>query len=677
MKLPVSMLRAFVTTSLSDGELGDLLTMAGFELEGMEEVEGESVLDIKVMANRGDGLSALGLAREVLAKDSGAAATDLYQRAGQRFTMPAESPLAIPISIEAETCTRFAARIFENVENGDSPEWLAAAMRRAGMRPISLLVDLTNFVMLELGQPLHAYDLALLHGPAIIVREARAGEKLTTLDGKEHELQPGMLMICDADRPVGVAGVMGGADTEVSAETKTCLLESAHFTNSQVRATRKKLGLNTDASYRFERSVDPEGTVAALNRFAELYAQITGKTCSAGLTDVRKPLPARAPTQLVPEKARELLGMPVTDEECRGILKRLGFSVSDGGLVTAPSWREDIVEHHDLVEEIGRVYGYERIPEWMPQGTTPKGGVHDLYSVIDTAKKTMLRCGLDQMMSHSLRDVHPLDFNPLRRVTVRNPHSPEMAYLRSSLLPGLAEAALRNGGRNLHLFEIGKVFVQGDYQIDESPELAILTTGELIEKHWAQGPAPVADFWSLKGIVVELGHLIRDGISFGLPRLPDHRFHPTRQAGVLVDKGRLWVGTIGQIHPDIAEQIGLPEETFMAELDLLVFYQNPDEDLRLKSISRNPAARRDIAVLFSKEVSYEEIEKAIADACGSVLEKQNLFDVYAGKGIPDGHHSLAINLQFRKLGENFTDEEANTVRDQAVKALEALGGKLR
>jgi phenylalanyl-tRNA synthetase beta chain len=679
MKLPVSMLLDYVSTSMSAQEIGDLLTMAGFELEGLEQVDGSDVLDIKVVANRGDGLSALGLAREIIAKDASAKPTQLYLDAHTGFSRTEGEPAwKHSIAINTPNCNRYALRRFGAVENGASPSWLADRLTQAGMRSISLLVDLTNYVMLELGQPLHAFDEAKLDG-SIQVRQATEGEEFTTLNEVEHMLTEKNMVIADASKAIAVAGVMGGLHSEVDENTKDMLLESAHFDGVSVRKTRKALNLNTDASYRFERSVDPMGVVRALNRFADLYEKITGKTCDAGVYDLFPNKPEPKPVLFRPDRARMIFAMDFSDAECVDYLQKLGCTVTgnDPYMVTPPTWRADLEIEEDLIEEVGRIHGYENIPESKPKGTTPGGGTFGLYSIIDTAKKTMLRCGLDQMISHSLRDQHALDFRPNSRVTVRNPHSPEMAYLRDSLLPGLADAALKNGGKNVALFEIGKVFVKGEVQIDESPELAILVTGEMLAQHYAQPGNVNFDFWALKGIMEELGHLVKDDITFELPRLPDARFHPTRQSGVLVDQGRLWVGTIGQIHPDVAEEIGLPEETYMAEIDLKVFFLNPDAEIKMKSLSRNPAARRDIAFVISKEVRFREIEAALKGACGDLLEEHRLFDIYEGTGIPEGSHSLAISLQLRKIGQNFTDEEANQVRDNAVNAIVSLGGSVR
>lgn len=682
---PYAMLRDFVETSLDAYQVGDLLTMAGFELEGIEEREGDRVLDIKVVANRGDGLSVFGLAREVLAKDLAATPTDLYRQAVARFPMPdASDPAAgqkTSVTVETDDCGRYACRLFENVHNGDAPEWIQRRLRQAGQRPISLVVDLTNYVMLELGQPLHAFDLKRLDEGRIVVRHARPGETLTTLNGVAHELQPGQMMICDASKPVAVAGVMGGESSEVLSGTEAVLLESAHFDALSVRRTRKQLGLNTDASYRFERSVDPEGVVAALNRFAQLLSQVPGAaTVVPGVVDVYPKPPSPKSVSVRVSRANALLGMPVSPSECREYLQRLGFGVEGEGepfVCAVPTWRPDIEIEDDLIEEIGRIHGYDRIPSTPIFGTSTPGGVFGIDAFRDTVVETMLRCGFTQVVSHSLGNVHPLDFDESRRVSVRNPLAPDFANLRDSTLPGLADAARRNGGRDLHLFEVGHVFVKGEVQIDESWELGILTTGALNPPHWSGPPSAEADFYSLKGVVEEVARRTGLEVCFGLPRNPDRRLHPTRQAGVLVDGGRLWAGTLGQIHPDVAEELGLPTHTCLAELDLNVLFPETTGQPNLRTFSRNPAVRRDIAVVVEKKVPFAELERAVRQACGDLLERFWMLSVFEGEGIPTGSHSIAVALQLRKMGENFTDEEANRVRDRAVAALVEVGATPR
>lgn len=695
------MIRDYVDTSLTPHELGDLLTMAGFELEDLHVTEGEPVLDIKVMANRGDGLSALGIAREILAKDANSTPTELYKAAARRFPNADEQHEPtyaqdgkFSVRVETEDSPRIAFRFFEDVYNGDSPVWLQKRLHAAGVRSISLLVDLTNYVMLDVGQPLHAFDFEKIKGGKMIVRNAKAGETLTTLNDQEHHFLGGELIIEDDERIIDLCGIMGGLNTEVDSNTRILLLQGAHFNNNSVRKTRKKLNIASEASYRFERYVDPEIVVGALNRYAALYCAIRENRDDAwlattfepgtfnamqGVLDVRSKVPESAAIQVRSARVEHLLGMQVSAAEQVRHLTALGFScqTTNGSMsVIPPSWRPDILREEDVAEEVGRVHGYDRIPESAPRVSTLRGGVFGLPRIKDIVRETMLRCGYTQVMSHTLLDRHPLEFSK-RKAAVRTPHSPELAFLRDSLLPGLASAAKRNGARDLHLFEIGNVFVQGEIQIDESPELAILSCGALDQPHWRADQKAEADFFSVKGVLEAVAQAIGIDVHVDLPRIPDPRFHPTRQAGLLVDEGVLWVGYFGQIHPDIAEELGLPEVTILAEMDLLVLASEHEENRHYGAISRNPSVRRDIAILISKDVPFQKIEQAVVAACGNLLEKHWLFDVYEGKGVPEGHHSLAIALQFRMHGENMTDEGANEVRDKAIQAVEALGGKIR
>ncbi len=661
VKFPVSMLHDFVRTSLSVQELGDLLTMAGFELE---RIEGE-VLDIKVMSNRGDGLSVFGLAREVLAKDAASEPTELYHRAANRFAdLPTDGPAnPATVAIETTDCPRYACRVYEGVTNGEAPEWIRTRLQDAGMRSISLLVDLTNYVMLELGQPLHAFDYEGLAGGRIVVRKARAGETLVTLDGKEHALSTDAMVICDAERPVAAAGVMGGETTEVSAMTTRVLLESAAFLNTSVRRTRKQLGLNTEASYRFERSVDPDGVVAAILRFTELL----GSEGSA-VVDVYPGRTERAPVAVRPARARLLLGMDVTDAEAETHLRRLGMDVRPDGdrlKVVPPSWRPDIVREEDLVEEIGRVHGFDRIPETPVRGTAAMGGPQGELLLEDRLREAIVRLGYVQAISHSLRDRHPLDA-PTERTGPRNPGSPEAAYLRNSMLPGLAEAAARNGGKDLRLFEIGRAFAP-----TEEKTVGFLATDG-------------SGFYDLKGDV--LAAAAAAGVALAVGAHPegasDARFHPGRSATLFVagsafEGEPLVVGEMGQIHPAVAEAIGLPEGAVLAELRVEELLAAASPERRLKPVSRNPANPRDVALLIDRSVPYAAIERAIAASGGDLLERQGLVEVYTGAGIPEGKHSLTLRLTFRKQGGNLTDEEANQARDAVVAALAKLGGTMR
>ncbi len=672
------MLRDYVDTPLSAEEIGDLLTMAGFELEEIEIVEGEKVLNVNIMANRGDGPSVVSLAREVLAKSDVSRKTELFERAEVRFHSADEADSSVSqlatVEIQTDNCTRYACRVFEDVHNGASPGWLQDRLWRIGQRPISLLVDLSNIVMFETGQPLHAFDLDKLSGNKIVVRQASSRDKkFTTLDEVVRLITPEDMMICDAVAPVAIAGVMGGLSSEVGVTTKRMLLESANFDHKSVRNTRTRLGLATEASSRFERYVDPEQAVSALNRFAELYEAVTGEWSARGVIDVYPSPPVRTQIMVRLGRCCMLLGMDVSQSDAVKYLQRLGFEVVENpGILfcTPPTWRNDVEREDDVIEEIGRIHGYEKIPELLPRGETTRGGVFGADAKIDQVREELLRCGLTQSISHSLRDLHVLDA-PGERIRVRQPHSPEIAHLRNSNLPCLADVAHRNGLDNLHLFEIGKVFYSGREQFG----LGILSVGGDRHEDWQKKNAPHTEFFEVKEVLERVCSTVGVSASFVAPNEPDGRFHPTRVA-CIVD-GERSVGILGQIHPVAAQSCGLRAETILAEVDLDALVGAPEQEKHFRPVSKNPAVRRDIAILVKQQVSYEEISRTVSSACGEVLEKQWLFDVYQGKGIKKGFHSLAIALQLRKPGENFTDEEANQVRDRAVAALESLGATLR
>lgn len=675
MKIPYLMLRDFVDTQLNPADLCDLLTMAGFEVEGTEEVEGDTVLEIKVCSNRGDGLSALGLSREILAKEPLSRPTALYQRAAAGFVRDdsaAPSALRVPLKVESKSCDRFAYRGFSGIKNGDSPTWIAKRLHQAGMRPISLLVDLTNYVMLEVGQPLHAYDLRKLNGPEIGVRDAREGELLKTLDGVERRLSSQNMVIIDGKGPIGVAGVMGGENTEVDDSTSEVLLEAAHFNHRSVRSTRKQLGLNTEASYRFERSVDPALVFAALNRVADLLEEAgQGNAILPGVTTAGNSEPDQL-KRCIPlrmDRARKLLGFTFSDEEAAHALLQLGFQLSANGDkfdVAVPTWRFDVEREEDLVEDIGRVLGYDRIPESMPVGATTVGGIFGAYKWHDDVIAAALQGGMDQAMTHSLVGESPL-FSPKHgAVSVQNPASPETAFVRNSLLPGLAQAVLRNAPSGRPFFEIGPVFRHANQGYETLKSFAILGFGPIGLPNRKQDSPPSLDFFWAKAQLEQ----IFGELTFSASE--DSRFHAGRRASI---SGRV-TGVVGQIHPKIADQLGLPQSTVAAEVDL-VEQGAIAAGVNYHPISKTPSIRRDIAFAISKSVPYEQVDRAVREAAGELLESIWLFDVYEGPGIEPGHHSLAIALTLRKHGATFTDEEANQVRDGVVAAIGKLGAKQR
>jgi phenylalanyl-tRNA synthetase beta chain len=680
VKFTASQLAKMIDHQLSPEELGNALTMAGFELEEILEAQPEPILDVNIMANRGDAASLLGMAREAAGSLPEAALTELMTRSAAR---PAASDAAAPdiraltrVDIEADDCTRYACRIFRNVQNGPSPAWLQKELEQMGQRPISLLVDLTNYVMLEQGQPLHAFDLDKLSEKRIVVRYARPEETITTLDGEERTLQPHHMVIADAERAIAVAGVMGGLETEVSESTEWCLLESANFRPRSVRRTRKELGLNTEASWRFERHVDPEITAFALDRFAELYQEITGHSPEPGVIDERRS--AEEPRQVIArlDRAERLLGFEIDPEEALHRLHRLGFGARRNGVritVDVPSWRADVLREEDVIEDLGRTLGYDRIPSVLPEGSTELGGLQGREAMIESLRQEALRCGFHQMVSHTLGGEHPLD-SADESVRVRSPHSPDMALLRGSHWPRLADALRVNGWGDLRVFEVGRTH----HATGEVRRLALAACGRTEAPSWRNTKPGGFGFFEMKGVVERL--LERAGAPAAFRASADPRLHPTRQAEIWA--GDHPVGLIGEIHPDLAVSLGWaaglkrPEGSWsLAEINLEALPLG--ESRGYQGVSRLPALGRDIAVLTPLSLPFQQVEAAIRKAAGPWLESLRLFDVYEGPGVESGWQSWALALQWRHPERSLTDAEGNQMRDAVVQALESLGAKLR
>lgn len=661
------MLLDHVATTLDAEGVGELLTMAGFELEG---VEGD-VLDIKVTSNRGDGLSVVGLAREVLAKDPASRPTALYERAVAGFSdVPLGDAEAPGVTVESERCRRLTAVRIESVRAQDSPKWLVERLEAAGMRSLGLLVDLTNYVMLELGAPTHTFDADRLTGGRLVIREAREDESIKTLDGGEHRQIAGLTMVCDAERPQSVAGIMGGAESETTDSTTAVLLEAGNWEPIPIRRTRVRLGLGTEASYRFERDADPLGTLPAIRRYVELLRAEQPAIRVSAPADVARPPREIPPIVLRMSRTVARLGMPVSAEEARGYLTRLGMAVWGDGepfTVAPPTWRPDLRREDDLVEEIGRVHGYEKIPEAAPVGSVSGGGRLGPYLREARLREAALRAGFDETVSHSLRDLSPLDAGA-DRVRPRVAPGPETSVLRDSLLPGLADAAVRNGGRDLHLFEMGRVFRPDE----ERTALALLSVGRLSGEFRKGDPSSSADFLSLKGTVEGLLGEVSGPAEFRRPSTPDARLHPGRQAEIV--SGDAVVGRLGELHPEVTRALGLSGEVVVAELfPAALAAVEPD----YRPVSRQPGTRRDLAVLAPRSLLFSEIRRVVEWAVGPELENLGVFDVYEGAGIPEGHRSIGIALTLRKAAATFTDEEANGVRELVAAALVAAGATIR
>ncbi len=679
MRVPIGWLKEYVEVQASPEELAHRLTMAGLEVEAIEQGDGQPVLNVKVTPNRGDCLSIVGVAREVAA---------LYGLP-LRHPMPAAlstdpgeaAQLARVEIIDPDLCPRYAARIVLDVRVAPSPAWMQQRLLDAGMRPINNVVDVTNYVMLELGQPLHAFDLDLIPQGHIVVRRARPGERIVTLDGVERELQPEMLAICDATHPMAIAGVMGGSETEVTDSTRRVLLESAHFHPTSIRRTSQRLQLSTEASYRFERVVDPGGVVAALDRACALLAQIGAGVPVPGVVDVYpRPVEERTVT-LRPERCNLLLGLQLDAETMVDCLRRLQLPAErrDGKIVVrVPTFRPDLRIEEDLAEEVGRVYGYENIPERLPFGHTHRGGDSPNTRLIRPLQEAFVRAGLVEVHTHTLRAPGPLDDPHRVAVRVRNAASEELSTLRNSLIPSMMDVVLHNLARRqteIFLFEVGAVFAQlPDGEYEERLKAGFVLTGSVFPPSW-DARYPAADFFTAKGVVQVLLEAVGIETAEYLP-LSDPRFHPGRSARVLV-QGRE-VGIFGELHPEVLEQLDITRRSVLAgEFDVEALWSFASARTRYEPLPRYPAVLRDIAVVVPEEVPYQTVENTVREAGGALLESVKLFDVYRGERIPAGSRSLALSLTFRSPERTLTDAEVDAVVDGIVRALEQHGARLR
>ena len=641
----------------------------------------DKVIDFEITSNRPDCLSIYGLARESavtlgvpLKKPEIRVKEEAGGNASDHVTIEIENP---------ELCPRYSARIVTDVKVGPSPYWMQHRLAAAGMRPINNIVDITNYVMLELGQPMHAFDFSKITGSKIIVRTAREGEVLKTLDGQERKLDPSMLVIADAERPVGVAGVMGGENSEITEETRMILLESANFNGTSIRLTSKKLGIRSEASLRFEKGLDPENTIKALDRCAELIELLGAGRVVRGIVDCNK-VPKRQDTiRLDVDRINGLLGTDIPVEKMVEIFRALEFEVDTNTMMMKiPSFRSDIESAADLAEEIARFYDYNNIkPSLLSGKEAMRGKKSYKQRMEDVIRNTMCACGLNEAYTFSFTSPRVFDSinlpadHPLRKaVVISNPLGEDYSIMRTTMLPDMLRVLATNYSRKIEtarLFELA--FVYHPVEGQELPEQkSVLTLGMYGED---------CDFFELKGIVEEL--LAAMGISdFEFrPEREDPIFHPGRTASLMLknaDGTFRKAGVLGEIHPEVAEKTECPERTYAATFEVAVLIEASTPDRKFKPLPKYPAVPRDIAVVVKDEVYVADLLRAIRKAAGDILEDVSLFDVYKGSQVPAGMKSTAFALTFRSPERTLKDEEVNAAMDRILKSLEhQFGAKLR
>lgn len=619
----------------------------------------DAVLDIEVEPNRPDFLSVFGVAREVAA----ATGVPLSDPAVELRQDPEDASAVATIELrDVQRCPHYLARVIRGVRRGLSPLRVQARLAAAGMRPISAVVDATNYAMLELGQPLHAFDLARLAGPGIVVRRADEGERLTTLDGVERGLTADDLLICDRERPVAVAGVMGGADAEVSEDTTDILLESAYFTRSGVLRTARRLALHSEASHRFERGTDPESSAHAAARCAGLIAAWAGGRVLSGAAEAGE-IPARTWVSMRPARASQLLGYEVSAGDTERVFDTLRMITRFGEPaaieVEVPGYRVDIEHEVDLIEEVARIQGYDRVGSTVPT-VRQAGGLPPAYAFVRRLRGIMLRAGLREVRSFPFASQEDLDLTgDGDAIRVANPIQADEEFLRTRLLPGLLHAAARNrarGARSLALFEVGTVFGAGD-PVREATRVACLLHGAATTG-WDQEPRAF-DALDATGVVTTLmDELGIDTWSLGDPAGP--LLHPGRAATVLVD-GAL-VGVAGELHPGVAARLELDGRVALAELEVGPLMQVAQQiRIAVTEVPRFPPIRRDLAFVVPEAAPAGGVQAALEEAAGGSLGFCILFDVHRGAPLSDGTKSLAFAVEFRTPERTMTAEEADRV----------------
>lgn len=622
----------------------------------------DHVVEFEITPNRPDCLSVIGLARETSAtfqvplilhppvvKGSGGFVGD---------------HLDVEIA-DGDLCPRYTARMVKNVKIASSPNWMRERLRASGVRPINNIVDITNYVMLEYGQPMHAFDFSCVTGGKIIVRRAKEGETIETLDGNARKLTPNMLVIADEHRPVAVAGVMGGANSEIVGDTAMVVFESANFNGVSVRQTAVALGMRTDASSRFEKGLDPLGTLPAVERACELVELLGCGEVIDGVVDAIARDSNPVTLKLEPEKINRLLGTGVSESEMIAIVERLGFTVSDG-IISVPSWRSDVEHYSDIAEEVARFFGYDKIPVTLMAGDATRGGFTPRQKAENLAGQLCRCMGYSEIMTYSF--ISPSAYDKVRMapndprrksVTILNPLGEDTSIMRTTALPSMLETLGRNfsyRNKSAKLYEMATVYApkDGGVMADESPVLSLGTYGDQ------------ADFFTLKGAVESVlsGLSVKD-LSFTACS-SEASYHPGRCAVVTSEKNRL--GILGQVHPLAAQNYGMDCPVYAAQLDFNAVIEARAPECLYQPLPRYPSVSRDIAVVCDASIPVAVLEDCISRGASGLVKNVELFDIYTGAPIPEGKKSIAFSLLLRADDRTLTDKEA----DDDVKAILSL-----
>ena len=635
----------------------------------------DAVIEYEITSNRVDCFSILGIARE-------AAVTF-----GKPFCPPVVEPTGNDedvndfISVEVndtELCPRYTARVVKNIKVGPSPEWMQRRLAAQGIRPINNIVDITNYVMEEYGQPMHAYDLSTIAGQKIIVRRAEDNEKFVTLDGQERTLDSSMLMICDAEKPVGIAGIMGGENSMITDDVDAILFEAACFDGTNIRLSGKKLGMRTDAQSKFEKGLDPNNASAAIDRACQLIEVLGCGEVVGGMVDVYGKVKEPHEIPFQPERINRLLGTDLSAEQMLGYFKSLELEYdADRNVMIIPTFRQDLLGTADLAEEVARFYGYSNIPSTLPSGESTSGKVSFKHRVEDVAKETAEFCGFSEGMTFSFESPKVFDKlrldadDPLRQaITIANPQGEDYSIMKTTPLNGMLVSLARNFNRrnkDVKLYEMAKIYLPKSLPLTEyADERVQFTLG-----FYGEG-----DFFTMKGVVEEFLERagMHDIVDYD-PNAGKSFLHPGRQANIIY-QGKV-IGYMGEVHPEVCENYDLKTRAYIAVLDMPVITEMATFDRHFKGIAKHPAVNRDISMVVKKDILVGQIEKVIREKGGHHLESYHLFDIYEGSQIKPGYKSVAYSITFRANDRTLEEKDITAAMDKIIAGLEDLGIELR
>ncbi len=635
----------------------------------------DTVFEHEITSNRVDCYSVLGIAREAAATFRKPFVAPEVKAVGT--TGDVNDYIKVEVK-DAELCPRYCAKVVKNVKIAPSPEWMQRRLSACGIRPINNLVDITNYVMEEFGQPMHAYDLSTIKGNKIVVRRAEDGEKFTTLDGQERTLDSDMLMICDEEKAIGLAGIMGGENSMITDDVQDMLFEAACFDGTNIRLSSKRVGLRTDASGKFEKGLDPNNAEAAINRACQLIEELGAGEVVEGMVDFYPEKKEEHQIKFDPDYVNNLIGFDLTEEEMISYFPALELEYDkETKMITVPTFRQDLIGMCDIAEEITRFYGYDKIPTTLPSGEATSGKLSEKLRIDELARSVALYCGFSQGMTYSFESpkvfdklLLPEDSELRKTVTISNPLGEDFSVMRTTSLNGMLTSLAANYNRrnkDVRLFEMGNIYIPKALPVTDLPDERMQFT---------LGFYGDGDFFTMKGVVEEfLGQVgIDKDISYDA-KAGKTFLHPGRQANVVYN-GTV-IGYLGEVHPTVCENYNMKTRAYVAVIDMPYIYEMANFDKKYEGIAKFPAVSRDISMVVPKEILVGDIEAVIKQRGGKILESYSLFDIYEGDQIEKGFKSVAYNIVFRAKDRTLEENDIAGAMKKILNGLERLGIQLR